>query len=47
MAVVVIGRGLDLSQVASFAAATAIAILIMNAGYPTSAALLIALCWRS
>jgi ribose transport system permease protein len=43
MAVVVIGRGLDLSQVASFAAATAIAILIMNAGYPTSAALLIGL----
>ena len=35
MAVVVIGRGLDLSQVASFAAATAIAIIVMNAGYPT------------
>lgn len=39
MAVVVIGRGLDLSQVASMAAATAIAILIMNAGYPTALAL--------
>ena len=43
MAVVVIGRGLDLSQVASFASATAIAIIIMNAGYPTSVALLIGL----
>ncbi len=43
MAVVVIGRGLDLSQVASLAAATAIAIIIMNAGYPTGLALLIGL----
>jgi ribose transport system permease protein len=41
MAVVVIGRGLDLSQVASFAAATAIAILLMNAGYETPIALLV------
>jgi len=43
MAVVVIGRGLDLSQVATLAAATAIAILIMNDGYPTGLALLIGL----
>jgi len=43
MAVVVIGRGLDLSQVASFAAATAIAIIIMNAGYSTGLALFIGL----
>ncbi|WP_461355159.1 ABC transporter permease [Bradyrhizobium sp. USDA 4454] len=41
MAVVVIGRGLDLSQVASFAASTAIAIILMNSGYATSVALLI------
>jgi ribose transport system permease protein len=43
MAVVVIGRGLDLSQVASLAAATAIAIIVMNAGYPTGLALIIGL----
>lgn len=43
MAVVVIGRGLDLSQVAAFAASTAIAIIVMNAGYPTWLALLIGL----
>jgi len=43
MAVVVIGRGLDLSQVAAFAASTAIAIIIMNAGYPTWLAILIGL----
>ncbi|MDR3466995.1 MAG: ABC transporter permease [Xanthobacteraceae bacterium] len=43
MAVVVIGRGLDLSQVASFAASTAIAIIIMNAGYPTGLAVLVGL----
>lgn len=41
MAVVVIGRGLDLSQVASFAASTAIAIILMNSGYATPIALLI------
>ncbi|MES5483305.1 ABC transporter permease [Bradyrhizobium sp. INPA03-11B] len=41
MAVVVIGRGLDLSQVASFAASTAIAIILMNSGYETPVALLI------
>jgi len=41
MAVVVIGRGLDLSQVASFAASTAIAIILMNAGYATPVALLV------
>lgn len=39
MAVVVIGRGLDLSQVASLAVSTAIAIIIMNAGYATGIAL--------
>jgi len=39
MAVVVIARGLDLSQVASMAAATAIAILLMNAGWSTPLAL--------
>lgn len=43
MAVVVIGRGLDLSQVASFAASTAIAIILMNSGYATPVALLIGL----
>ena len=41
MAVVVIGRGLDLSQVASFAASTAIAIILVNSGYSTPVALLI------
>ncbi|WOH84496.1 ABC transporter permease [Bradyrhizobium sp. BEA-2-5] len=41
MAVVVIGRGLDLSQVASFAASTAIAIILMNSGYATPIALLV------
>ncbi|WFU59207.1 ABC transporter permease [Bradyrhizobium pachyrhizi] len=41
MAVVVIGRGLDLSQVASFAASNAIAIILMNSGYATPIALLI------
>jgi ribose transport system permease protein len=40
MAVVVIGRGLDLSQVASLAVSTAIAIILMNSGYATPAALL-------
>ena len=40
MAIVVIGRGLDLSQVASFAASTAIAIILMNSGYATPIALL-------
>jgi ribose transport system permease protein len=39
MAVVVIGRGLDLSQVASLAVSTAIAIIIMNNGYATGIAL--------
>ncbi len=41
MAVVVIGRGLDLSQVASLDASTAIAIILMNSGYATPFALLI------
>jgi ribose transport system permease protein len=41
MAVVVIGRGLDLSQVASFASSTAIAIILMNSGYATPIALLV------
>ncbi len=41
MAIVVIGRGLDLSQVASFAASTAIAIILMNSGYATPVALLV------
>ncbi len=40
MAIVVIARGLDLSQVASMAAATAIALLLMNAGWSTPMALL-------
>src|SRR5580704_6802628 len=39
MAVVVIGRGLDLSQVASLAVSTAVAIIVMNAGYSTALAL--------
>ena len=41
MAVVVIGRGLDLSQVASFASSTAIAIILMNSDYATPVALLV------
>jgi len=40
MAIVVIARGLDLSQVASVAASTAIAIILMNAGWSTPAALI-------
>jgi ribose transport system permease protein len=43
MAIVVIARGLDLSQVASMAAATATAILLMNAGWATPLALLVGL----
>ena len=43
MAIVVIARGLDLSQVASMACATAIAILMMNAGWATPVALLVGL----
>jgi ribose transport system permease protein len=43
MSVVVIGRGLDLSQVASLAVSTAIAIIIMNAGYATGIALAVGL----
>ncbi|MFV0281106.1 MAG: ABC transporter permease [Rhodoblastus sp.] len=43
MAIVVIGRGLDLSQVAIFASSTAIAIILMNAGYATPVALLVGL----
>jgi len=41
MAIVVIGRGLDLSQVASLAVSTAIAIILMNAGLATPLALLV------
>jgi ribose transport system permease protein len=41
MAVVVIGRGLDLSQVAALAASTAIAIILMNAGFATPLALMV------
>ncbi len=40
MAIVVIARGLDLSQVASMAASTAIVLLLMNEGWSTPAALL-------
>jgi ribose transport system permease protein len=40
MAIVVIGRGLDLSQVASLAVSTAIAIILMNAGVATPLALI-------
>ncbi len=43
MAIVVIGRGLDLSQVATFASATAIAIILMNGGQPTIVAILVGL----
>jgi len=39
MAIVVIARGLDLSQVASMACATAVAILLMNLGWSTPSAL--------
>lgn len=39
MAVVVIGRGLDLSQVATLAVSAAIAVTLINAGLPTLAAL--------
>lgn len=41
MAVVVIGRGLDLSLVASMASSAAITIIFINADYPLSVALLI------
>ena len=40
MAIVVIGRGLDISQVASLAVSTAIAIILMNAGVATPLALI-------
>ena len=40
MAIVVISRGLDLSQAASLAISAAIAIILMNSGAPTWAALL-------
>ncbi|MFT3805071.1 MAG: ABC transporter permease [Burkholderiaceae bacterium] len=43
MAIVVIGRGLDLSLVASMACATALAIIMMNAGLPTPLALIVGL----
>ena len=43
MAIVVIARGLDLSQVTSMATATAIAMLLMNAGWATPLALLVGL----
>ena len=43
MAIVVIARGLDLSQVASMAVTTAISILLMNAGWSAPAALLVGL----
>src|SRR3982074_3969592 len=36
MAVVVIGRGIDLSQIATLACSSAIAVTLINAGYPTS-----------
>jgi ribose transport system permease protein len=35
MAVVVIGRGIDLSQIATLACSSAIAVTLINAGYPT------------
>lgn len=38
MAVVVIGRGIDLSQIATLAVSAAIAVTLMNAGLPTLAA---------
>lgn len=43
MAIVVIARGLDLSQVASMATSSAIAIILMNADWPVPAALLVGL----
>lgn len=43
MAIVVIARGLDLSQVASVACSAAIAILLMNAGWSTPLALFVGL----
>jgi ribose transport system permease protein len=43
MGVVVIGRGIDLSQVAILAASSATAIQLMNAGAPTSVAIVAAL----
>ncbi len=43
MAIVVIGRGLDLSQVAALAVSTAFAIILMNDGYSTPVALLVGL----
>lgn len=43
MAIVVISRGLDLSQVASMACSTAIALVMMNAGWPAPLALALGL----
>jgi ribose transport system permease protein len=43
MAIVIIGRGLDLSQVAVLAVSAAFAIIIMNSGQPTVLAVLIGL----
>ncbi len=43
MAIVVIGRGLDLSQVASLAVSTAFAIILMNAGWATPLAIVVGL----
>lgn len=43
MAVVVIGRGIDLSQIATLAVSAAIAVTMINAGLPTVAALALGL----
>jgi ribose transport system permease protein len=43
MGVVVIGRGIDLSQIATLAVSAAIAITLINAGFPVPVALLIGL----
>ncbi|RDI19099.1 monosaccharide ABC transporter membrane protein (CUT2 family) [Pseudacidovorax intermedius] len=44
MAIVVIARGLDLSQVASMACSTAVTLILMNDGWPTPLALAAGLC---
>src|SRR3982074_3166408 len=43
MAVVVIGRGIDLSQIATLACSSAITVTLINAGFPTVLSLGLAL----
>ncbi|MCG6203417.1 ABC transporter permease [Rhodopseudomonas sp. HC1] len=43
MAVVVIGRGIDLSQIATLACSSAIAVTLINSGWPAAAAIMFGL----